>query len=338
MNMLEYYRSKPEDFSIKKHPSENLYIVKYKHVGLDWSQPYALDARGIVLDGNSKVVSRPYKKFFNYGELRHREDLSEDIKSLSEWDEGVNYVGFEKLDGSLAVVSQYKGKMLYSSTGNLVGEFPDKFKKWFKKNLSKEQKKELKSITRNYTLLFEYVSPNNRIVVRYEKEEMVLHGVIETKTGNEIINPMVVKALANSIGTDVAGIFQLPLDRFLSLKSQDLEDNMFEGFVVRFDSGKRVKIKMDDYVEAHSKHTLAFGNPNTKKKVQLYIEAVKDGTIDDLLALFEERGEKEVVEVINNVIKYDKSFDKLLNKSYDICNHPNFNKKSTLLSTERQNS
>src|SRR5690606_11956481 len=146
MNMLEYYMNNEEDFIVKKHSAKDLYIVKYRHSGIDWSQPYALDARGIVLDGDSNVVSRPYKKFFNYNELRHREDLPREIKRLSYWNSG-DYVVMEKLDGSLAVVSQYKGELLFSSSGNIEGEYPELFQSWFEKNLTKEQMNELKMLT-----------------------------------------------------------------------------------------------------------------------------------------------------------------------------------------------
>ena len=83
MNLLEHYRQYPQYFMINKHPEKDLYLVKYIHLGIDWSIEGALDARGLILDSSGNVVARPYKKFFNYKELEGREDLPEHIRQLS---------------------------------------------------------------------------------------------------------------------------------------------------------------------------------------------------------------------------------------------------------------
>ena len=251
MNQLEFYKSKPEDFSINKHRQKDLYIIKYKHPAVDWSNEWTRQARGIVLDGDSNVISRPYEKFFNYKELEWREDIDKDTKKLSEWDKG-QYTVIEKLDGSLAIVSQYEDEILYTSSGSLQGKFPHMFKSWFDKNLTPRQKRNLKSLTKTYTLMFEYIGPNNRIVVPYKKTQMILHGVIHTETGEELFDEAPFNKIAEDIGVDTANrMGQIELESLMRVKKQRLTDNLFEGFVIRFDSGKRLKVKMDHYVELH---------------------------------------------------------------------------------------
>src|SRR5699024_97253 len=101
----------------------------------------------------------------------------------------------------------------------------------------------------------------------------------------------------------------------------------FEGFVVRFDSGKRLKIKTDHYVELHSDHTLGLGAVDTKNKTKLYIERIKDGTIDDLIAIMTERRDRTAVDYINKVIAKYNEFDKLIEESRKIVSDKNFTKR-----------
>ena len=327
MNQLEFYKSKPEDFSINKHKQKDLYIIKYKHPQVDWSDEWTRQARGIVLDGDSNVISRPYEKFFNYKELEWREDIDKDTKKLSEWEKG-QYTVIEKLDGSLAIVSQYEDDVLYTSSGSLQGKFPHMFKAWFDKNLTPRQKRNLKSLTKSYTLMFEYIGPDNRIVVPYKRTQMILHGVINTETGKELFDEAPFNKIAEDIGVGTANrMGQIELESLMRVKKQDFTDNLFEGFVVRFESGKRLKIKTDHYVELHSDHTLGFGAVDTKSKTRLYIERIKDDTIDDLIAIMTERRDRTAVDYINKVIaKYNK-FDKLIEESKNIVSDKNFTKR-----------
>ena len=327
MNQLEFYKSKPEDFSINKHKQKDLYIIKYKHPAVDWSDEWTRQARGIVLDGDSNVISRPYEKFFNYKELEWREDIDEDTKKLSEW-EKEKYTVIEKLDGSLAIVSQYEDEILYTSSGKLQGKFPHMFKVWFDKNLTPRQKRNLKSLTKTYTLMFEYIGPNNRIVVPYKRTQMILHGVINTETGKELFDEAPFDKIAEDIGVGTANrMGQIELESLMRVKKQDFTDNLFEGFVIRFDSGKRLKIKTDHYVELHPYYTLGFGAVDTKNKTMLYIERIKEGTIDDLIAIMTERRDRTVVDYINKVIAKYNEFDKLIEESKNIVSDKNFTKR-----------
>lgn len=327
MNQLEYYQNNTKDFSVKKHDKKDLYLIKYKHLGIDWSQPYALEARGIILDGDSNVVARPYKKFFNYKELLNRDDLPREIRLLSKWDRDKKYTVLEKLDGSLAIISQYEDEMIYASSGNMEGKYPHMFKMWFDKNLTPMQKRKLKKITKNHTLLFEYVSPKNRIVVPYKKEDMVLHGIINTKTGEEIFDKIVFDSIAEDIGVNTANRFAITYETIMRVKKQQSGEDLFEGFVVRFDDGKRIKIKLDEYVELHSDHTLSMGKVDSRAKIKHYINRLEEGTLDDLISILEERNDIHAMKVINKVISLNNEFYDLLEHAKGIVNETGFTNK-----------
>lgn len=327
MKQLDFYKNNPQDFHINKHKSKELYHIKYKHPMVDWSDKWTRQARGIVLDGDSNVVMRPYEKFFNYLEFEWRDDVSEEVKELSRWKDE-DYVVIEKLDGSLAVVSQYQDELLYASSGRLQGKFPHMFKMWFDKNLTPRQKKKLKSITKTYTLIFEYIGPNNRIVVPYEKTQMVLHGIINTKTGEELFDENPFNKLAEEIGVTTANrLGRVELDSLMRIKKQDFTDSMFEGFVVRFKNGDRLKIKTDDYVKLHPYYTMSFGGVNTKNKTNMLIDRIEDGTIDDLISAITEKRDRSAVDHINKVIALYKEFNNLVEESIRIVNSEGFTKR-----------
>lgn len=250
MNQLEYYMSKPDEFEVKKHKKEDLYLIGYRKDNVKWSNSHDLEAGGLVLDGESNVVSRTYRKMFNQHELRNRIDLHEDIKGLSEWRGDRNdYTVMEKLDGYLAVVSQYNGKILYTSVDNFYGALPHKFKVWFDRNLTPMQKRNLKNLTKENTLLFEYISPENNLTVDYPKKDMVLHGIINTKTGKEILEEIVFESIADSIGVSTASRFNMGQPMLMRILEREFDEDLIEGFVVKFNSGKILKLQTNEYLK-----------------------------------------------------------------------------------------
>lgn len=329
MNMLEYYKSKPKDFMVKKHSTKDLYIVKYLHSGIDWSQPYALDARGIVLDGSGNVISRPYRKFFNYMELANREDLSDEIKKMSAWEDNERFAVFDKLDGSLAVISQYDGELLYSSSGNIEGVYPDKFKNWIESNLWDSQIEKLEEFTKIFTLVFEYISPIDRIVLNYEEEQMVLHGVINTQTGEEILHVNVLEEIANVIGVELAEYYDyMTLEELEEIKKHSLgEDKLIEGFVILFNNGKRLKIKTQEYLDIHGKSTIGFGKIDSKAKVKIYIDMIENDEIDDFIALYQQREDEYTVKFLNDVYAIHRNFMAMVAEAERVNKEEGFSKR-----------
>jgi len=99
-------------------------------------------------------------------------------------------------------------------------------------------------LTGKHTYLFEIIYPENRIVVDHgDTEELVLLAAIETATGNEI--PLADVGLLFPRAVRYDGIKDL--NKLLSWE----DDKTLEGFVVRFQSGQRVKIKFNEYKRLH---------------------------------------------------------------------------------------
>lgn len=228
---LELLKKYHEDGLLHKqiHPSLDLTIwnytpkVQYERL---WDE-ITKQCRGLVTNSNGDVVARPFQKFFNYEELSIEEIPNE------------HFNVYEKMDGSLGILFHYNDNWVFSSRGSFTSDQAIK-------GFQLLSKYDYKSLDKNNTYLFEIIYPKNRIVVNYgDVEKLVLLGVIETKTGNEL-------NIYNE-NYDLLG-FELVLEyngivNFDHLKTEI--SNSQEGFVIRFKNGMRMKIKGDEYVRLH---------------------------------------------------------------------------------------
>jgi T4 RnlA family RNA ligase len=293
---------------INKHPEKDLYLVKYTHLGIDWSIEGALDARGLILDSSGNIIARPYKKFFNYKELEGRDDLPEHIRQLSEWEDGPYKVS-EKIDGSLIIMFEYENELIFASSGSFTGEHAIKARELFDE-MNILEKEFIRSQTTNYsneinygrTILFELVSPDLQIVIPYEKEELILHGIIDNYSGD-----------FDEIGFNILKGIGIPTVEYYEYNQSDLlkiqKDAVdIEGFVVRFEKGKMLKIKTEDYFVKSKDNSLFFGKFFTYKKIDAVIDAIFDDTYDDLVA--SAVSHPKVKENIEVLFSYYKEFEK----------------------------
>jgi T4 RnlA family RNA ligase len=265
---------------INKHPDKDLYLVKYIHLGIDWSIEGALDARGLILDSSGNVIARPYKKFFNYKELEGRDDLPEHIRQLSEWEDG-EYEVQEKVDGSLIMVFGYQDELVFASSGSFISEHAELAKELFEKQFNDEQKSRIRKaiFVRNTCFLFELVSPRYQIVIHYDDERLILHDVIENENGKFSVRST--RFFANAL--------EIPMVKKYDFSKEELEKAQtelkdVEGFVVKFKSGKMLKIKTEDYFEKSKDVAIFFGRFFTYRKIGIVIDAIFSDTYDDLVA------------------------------------------------------
>ena len=213
---------------IEKHPDAELYICNYTakaQYEAYWNK-YTSIFRGLIVDQAGVVVARPFAKFFNLGEVKLHELPDEPFEV------------YEKLDGSLGIMYWLDGKPYIATRGSFVSEQAQ----MANAILQEKYHHHLSKLDPAYTYLFEVIYPTNRIVVDYGAiEDMFLLAIIDTKTGQEV--PL------NDIGFPVvakhSGVSKLTeLQKYAT-------DNK-EGFVIRYASGLRVKVKFfAEYVRLH---------------------------------------------------------------------------------------
>ena len=216
------------------HPTLPLTIWNYSEkVQYDnlWDD-ITLQTRGLVTDNNGKIVARPFKKFFNIEEGKHTSTSDFDV--------------YEKMDGSLGILFNYNGEWVLATRGSFTSDQAVK-------GLEILQNYDYQKLHKGYTYLFEIIYKENRIVVQYDYEDLILLGMIETKTGYEVDlhkegTDVRLKNLVENLGFKVVKKYD-GINDYSTLKGI-IKDNE-EGFVVRFSNGNRMKIKGEEYLRLH---------------------------------------------------------------------------------------
>lgn len=214
--------------NVQKHPTAELYIYNYSQntqfEGF-WNE-FTLVSRGLILNDKGDIIARPFPKFFNYEEMDSAQIPNETFEV------------YEKMDGSLGIL-YWLDNVPYIATR---GSFSSEQAIWASEFLHQNYAHLLTKLNRNYTYLFEIIYPENRIVVNYgETKDLVLLAIIETATGRDI-------DLSENVGFNVVKKFD-GLTDYQHLKNYDVPN--FEGFVLKFKSGFRLKVKLAEYIRLH---------------------------------------------------------------------------------------
>lgn len=261
----------------------------------DFKLPSAIESRGIMFRKESDdwvLVSRPFQKFHNRTEGSIEERRSDkDIIRLE-----------NKFDGSL--IKTYidaNGELRFASKGSLTSfaaiaaqeifnEYDDQVKRIYKA-----------FVRSGFTLLFEYISPDNHIVIRYPRKELKLLA-IRHLSGSYV----------NYIPKDSITITS---DHNIDQMIQDCYDSResdFEGYVAVFSDGFRFKIKSNKYCELH--HL----KDSINNKSRLFDVCLND-YVDDLIASFsEDQSIVEYISIMDDLVK--KHYRKYLNTIEDVYN------------------
>ena len=196
-----------------------------------------LNMRGTVLDHHGNVVARTFPKFFNMEEHKSEEIPNEPFSV------------FEKMDGSLGILFNYDGEWHLATRGSFVSEQAIRGKEILKKY-------RYLNLIPDCTYLFEIIYPENRIVVSYDYEDLVLLSIIDNKDGYEYdihsseahLMGLKLSDILDSMGFKLVKKYD-GVEDYKQLKSI-IESNS-EGFVIKFKSGFRMKIKGEEYVRLH---------------------------------------------------------------------------------------
>lgn len=217
--------------SVQKHPVADLLIWNYtksaQYAGV-WT-PELRMARGLITDSEGNIKYRPFEKFFNY-----EEHIGEDSKIEGLPNEP--YKVFAKLDGSLGILYWIEDEAFIATRGSFESDQAVKGTIFLRKY-------DLTRLNKNYTYLFEIIYPENRIVVDYQGTQGIyLLAVIDTETGETLD--------INEHCDDFPFVGDMPWEGSIEMLKSHQKENQ-EGYVLLFESGKRVKIKFDEYVRLH---------------------------------------------------------------------------------------
>jgi RNA ligase len=220
---------------VQQHSTEDLFIVNYSESAVytkTWNE-VTLQCRGLIYDKYSRVVARPFKKFFNLGEYGPEHIWSEGLVEVT-----------DKMDGSLGILYQYpsNGQWAIATRGSFHSDQATKATQ-----ILREKYPRWTPPHRTTTYLFEIVYPSNRIVLDYgDQEDLVLIGGVNQWNGR-CVSPRTL-----GIGQPFPHTQIFHADSLAEALAIPPRQNA-EGIVVRFVADDMmVKIKQEDYVLQHA--------------------------------------------------------------------------------------
>ena len=159
-------------FNLKEQviAGDKCYLINPKNFDVRWNKDNLI-FRSSIWNEQGEPVSLSFKKFFNWEEQKELVPFPTSTKNCSL---------IEKIDGSALVISAYKGQLIHRTRGtfdasNLENGSEIEFlKKKYPKVFDN------KFILRDQSLIFEWVTPTNRIVLDYGNEpELYLIGDVD---------------------------------------------------------------------------------------------------------------------------------------------------------------
>lgn len=210
--------------SVQRHPTTDLRIFNYAaKAQYEWRwTPEIKACRGLIVDSKNNIMARPFEKFFSYDQL-----------------DGVipneTFEVFDKLDGSLGILYWIDDCPFIATRGSFTSEQAIRATRILHTKYANIR------FERGVTYCFEIIYPENRIVIDYgANEDLYLLAIIDNATGKDLpvteIGMPTVKPLAGM--GDVA-----------SMLASNIPNK--EGYVLRFASGVRVKVKFEEYKRLH---------------------------------------------------------------------------------------
>lgn len=270
-----------DEFTVKENKNYNYIVVSYAVQNPEtfkWDENDEIgsairrECRGMIFSsiGNNRIIRRPLHKFRNVNEDEHV--LSSNI------DLSKPHSIKTKLDGSMIspFVSPESNMVLFGTKagvtdiGNNAGRYANNylspsFHNWV-----------LNRLKEGITPVFEWIGPDNRIVVNYKKEELVLLAMRDMVTGEYIrderfYNFPGVIVNEHNFESDITKNAQHLINYCDGLSDE-------EGYVLTFDDGHMVKFKSSWYLRIHKIKEMV----NSRRAI---IEMLFDNKLDDALSV-----------------------------------------------------
>ncbi len=251
-DLIDKYSIKVNDY-----PEHGIIMLNYNAFDSEKTHPITIECRSLILDRITfDVISRKFDRFFNIGEFdEYYRDFNFD-----------NYHIMSKEDGSLIGFYYNPHIDAFSiSTRSLANaEGINVFgKSWYDQILAAGDFRDnddfqtrMISIpdSRDWTFIFEFVGPSNRIVTPYDKNQLVFIGA-RKPNGDWMSKEMMIQYIHyfDSLTIRLPEFYEKPKTiAEIVIKVNELT-NLKEGFVL-WDpiTNKRLKVKADKYVIAHT--------------------------------------------------------------------------------------
>lgn len=287
-------------------------IIAYQISTTDmWKEPLALETRGITFEKETgKLISRPFEKFFNLGE--------NDWTTLNNFNSD-GYVDVRvKRDGSMLTPVLINNKIFWKTKKSFYSDVAIMAAKHAETINGFNEWCELMCFY-NLTPIFEFTSPDNRVVIDYGAEpKFTLLAVRDNETGQYLD----VDTYSSTCSTAFSVIEKVDINTDIETFIASVKDmKSIEGFVISMQersSGNRVsfKVKTQWYSDNH--------RVMTDLRERDVAAAVLNESVDDMKALAAANGhdihlieaiERRVVNTMNDIISAANKLSILINSA-----------------------
>lgn len=241
----------PEFFNIKDCviAGDECVLITPKDMGVEWNEENKYFRSSVWRKSDMCLVSPGFRKFTNYGEKPEFEPLPE----------FTNFQAIKKIDGSLLIVSKYKGELIVRTRGTVDasrlenGHEIKLLKQKYPKAFDNQYLESTVLDSGEFTLLFEWTTPSNRIVLQESAEPvlwligMILHVDYSYVSQNQL------DAIAQELGVERPARYTIQIDEDVEQLRKRIETiSDIEGIVIYDQTGQILKkIKTLRYLELH---------------------------------------------------------------------------------------
>ena len=298
-DLTKAYQQK-DSILISTNFDRDLYTVKYLHGGVDFTDIMNRNARGLTYDSDGNIVTIGFEKFFNYRQLDEYQTYTDDFKEkYSDTNRNLNLEVYEKLDGTFIALGLDKNENLVAATSSSTSSKYTQIAEDYFNNLPNIDKIKTFMKNTNMSLMFEYTSPDNLIVIPYNQTEFTLIGARQRDINAPISEYKELQVIAGLFDLKVCQSQKMDLDQIIEYQKTNKTS---EGFVARNEYGNLLKFKTDYWFEEKENlGDLFFGNPLTQQKVNKYVELYLNDEMDDFLAYKNQRVGKGGLHEIDHV-------------------------------------
>lgn len=258
--LKEVLSEKPYCLSINNY--KNYYCLSYIQFLSDFTNEFVCQSRGTIykLENNYfKAVCVPFYKFFNY---------SEPLAAKIDWN---NFKVLEKIDGSIMKLWwdeewHISSNSVINPEGFTVGISGKNLKELFLE-AAKKQNLGFDKLDKNYTYIFELVTPFNQIVIPYPETKIYFLSARNMKSFQE-------KNM--DIGIEKPQQYEFKNLNDIIKITEELKDK--EGFVIVDKNYNRIKIKTLSYIKQH------YLINNKVFSINRIIEIIEKGEMDEVMS------------------------------------------------------
>lgn len=248
--------------------------------------------RSRIEDRDDRTVSQGFGKFFNMGQGPDglRVDIDDVVSAIRA---GKRVVATLKYDGSCLIRSVYRDKVIFRTRGSFSFEHHDAAAEELAAFTAKYPKLSDPEWQKDKSLLFEWVTPLNQIVIKYQTPELHLIGAVHhghrhiTHLRYLLVSEL--QEIAQESGIKMVENFEIAsVGDWYNFYHEVIQSREIEGYVLRVQDEQRlVKVKSEPYLAKHSlKAQLSF-----RKLVDLWLcssDRSSELIVKQLEALYDE--------------------------------------------------